>query len=613
MSKQQLYINGVAVDMPTEEIKVKVASNVLADADKVKTAHSYNVALPRTMTNDNVFALAYLPQANTAGVATHTYLTASLYVDGIPLFSEGKAVLTSVDDKGYNLTLLWGIIDVLDKIKAEDLNLCDLPKSVYWNEATMAAWSVLPQIDSIWTYESGMDATIYNTLDSDSKALADTKPWVMTCVTAGAILLKLQQVYGLQLDLSPAFVTRRNLIAHPLTTLKAMCDDEMLYFMLNATQYSSGGHWSIGLGTFTQTGGFTNYATNPLPGAQYASNAHIANDIFRPNGNVDALFALTEAHVVRMRVHGSSALCPHVIINAREDLSDYSVYGTYNAGTGLYDIDHEWTNITFRYNYAAFTIQSTTFPTTEPSGVNIQVEIDIDKLGEVRIGDYWEKVRNYPNVGIIDYLTELLAHCGAYIVGSIGKADRLRIVTYDEVLAATPQLLDIQGVGEIAMAVDDFAQENIYIHADNDDGGALQPYTASGKVIVYDTTLKAERDAFKSEFKVPKGTFVELWRVDGQKAEWSANGDYIGGEVEPNKFGNNGQDFESVLGGYYGGYRSMMAHPKRITITTRLSVLELLNFSFERPVYIKQTGRTYLVESVENEQGDDYKLTLIQI
>jgi hypothetical protein len=237
----------------------------------------------------------------------------------------------------------------------------------------------------------------------------------------------------------------------------------------------------------------------------------------------------------------------------------------------------------------------------------------MDKLGEVRIGDYWDKWRNYPNVGIIDYLTELLAHCGAYIVGSIGKADRLRIVTYDEVIAATPQLLDIQGVSEITMAVDDFAQENIYTHADNDDGGALQPYTASGKVIVYDTTLKAERDAFKSEFKVPKGSFVELWRVDGSKAEWSASGDYIGGEVEPNKFGNNGQDFESVLGGYYGGYRSMMAHPKRITITTRLSVLELLNFSFERPVYIKQTGRTYLVESVENEQGDDYKLTLIQI
>ena len=117
MRKQQLYINGKAVDMPADEIKIKVESNIFNDADKIKTAHSYNIALPRTMTNDSIFLDAFVPSADTGGKSTHRYLTASLHVDGVPLFSNGRAVLTSVDDKGYNLTLLWGILGVFDEIQ----------------------------------------------------------------------------------------------------------------------------------------------------------------------------------------------------------------------------------------------------------------------------------------------------------------------------------------------------------------------------------------------------------------------------------------------------------------------------------------------------------------
>ena len=97
---QQLFIRGMAVDMPADEIKINVASNLFSDADKIKTAHSYNVALPRTANNDSIFALAFLPASETRGVSTHCYLPASLFVDGVPLFEQGQAVLTSVNDRG---------------------------------------------------------------------------------------------------------------------------------------------------------------------------------------------------------------------------------------------------------------------------------------------------------------------------------------------------------------------------------------------------------------------------------------------------------------------------------------------------------------------------------
>ena len=45
----------------------------------------------------------------------------------------------------------------------------------------------------------------------------------------------------------------------------------------------------------------------------------------------------------------------------------------------------------------------------------------------------------------------------------------------------------------------------------------------------------------------------------------------------------------------------------------RLTVLELLAVDFTAPVHINQLNRDYLIESIENESGEIYKLKLIQI
>ena len=237
MNNQQLYINDVAVDMPSESIKIKVASNLLADVDKVMTAHSYSIHLPRTMTNDNVFALAYVAGASTGNISTHCYLKASLYIDGIPLFEGGKAVLNEVDDDGYNLNLYWGLIDVFDEIKREGLQLCDLPLSSHWNEQTMATWGTLTKWylgDNPPVYNGGMNDAIYATLDDDSKAEADTKPWTMPFVFASSIMNKISAVYGLTFDYSTEFQNRMANLVHPLTTLKTICKGEKLTFEIGA-------------------------------------------------------------------------------------------------------------------------------------------------------------------------------------------------------------------------------------------------------------------------------------------------------------------------------------------------------------------------------------------
>lgn len=57
----------------------------------------------------------------------------------------------------------------------------------------------------------------------------------------------------------------------------------------------------------------------------------------------------------------------------------------------------------------------------------------------------------------------------------------------------------------------------------------------------------------------------------------------------------------------------MVARPKEVEVVMRLSVLDLLTFDFERPVYINQLGRKYMIKTLESDQGDNYKFTLIQM
>lgn len=625
MSKQQLYINDVAVDMPSEEIKIKVASNILADADKVMTAHSYNIALPRTMNNDNIFALAYAPTADTGGKTTHTYLKASLHVDGVPLFVDGQAVLTSVGDKGYNINLFWGLLGIFDKIKEEDLDLCDLPMSKYYPYPanTDGLWIKLTEHFTVNAYNSGMNTDIYNGLDSDSKELADKYPWGLFVYEANDLLNFITDVYGLTLDISPIAQQRIDKLRHPLTTLKSLADGEKVIINLKgAWNYWQGdGRYYIGFQQPTMLDPETiDFASYP-----FVTNVHSATEKWQANNAISIaqdnianpyrsrVFNRTKISVEKVRVYGTinTPLSFDVMVNNDTQTSHAS-------SATVQSIDYTWQE-GFDVNETQPFIWLDPSPqqsASASSGINLNVEITINKIGDIGTTQWWNNIRNYPQMGVIDYLSELLAHIGGVIVGSVNVPNQLRIMTFDEIAQRSAVNYDVQGVESISMTLDDLAQKNNYTHKENDDAGL--PYDASGVIYTNDATLKIERKAYDSKFKVPRNTIVRLWEIendsDGNKAKWNGGSDYIcGWDEDANICRNTGQDFARTIASYYIGYESAVNRPKVVEVKVKLSILELLAFDFARPVYINQLGRSYLVESIESDKSDIYKLTLIQI
>ena len=632
MSKQQLYINDVAVDMPTEEIKIKVASNILADADKVMTAHSYNIALPRTMTNDNIFALAFAPTADTGGKTTHTYLKAALHVDGVPLFVDGQAVLTSVDDKGYNINLYWGLLNLFEKIKEEKLNLCDLPASAYWDESK-ARWIYLQQYDpSLPEYVSGMTQEIYNSLEEDSKEMVGKSPWILPSVPATTILSDITSIYGLTLRYTNLADERISQLWHPLTTRRGIANGEQILVNGIVQMHNMSVSGNQYVPTFMPPQTDPQHAFNILfaplllpdtpPTLNHsATNNYIANDcmtigIGTQNERTGYMIANCDVKVTRVRIFGA---LPYPCVIYLPKLNNRRIASTYDPSSPqphTYDFDiRDDFSVSAGEDIVLLADEWDEPESSFQSGIlNIQLTID----GATALQKYypWDYVRNYPAIEITKYISELLAHIGGCIVGSVATDNTLKIATLDEICENEPINLDTYGVIKIEMTFGDLAQKNIYKHKENNDVGT--EWLADGVIYTNDSTLALERTAFDSKFKVPLQGKVLLWEVteenDEKKASWNNAGDYIAGYIEnANVIVNTGQDFATTISDYYTKYEEITTHPKTIEVTVRLSVFELKDFDFARPVYINQLGRSYLVESIESDKSDIYKLKLIQI
>lgn len=605
MSKQQLYINGKAVDMPSEEIKIKVESNLFSDADKIMTAHSYTFTLPRTMTNDSVFMHAYTPTVITGGNTTHTYLKASLHVDGLPLFDDGQAVLTKVDEKGYNLNLAWGLIGVFDIIKEEGLKLYELPLSQYWDESTMATWTQLAKNDAL-PYASGMDDAIYNTLDSDSKAQVDKLPYKLQWFdlignTASSILRKIQQVYGMTIELSHWAQKALKYLVYVPTSLNNMVGDEQFNLHLQATLLRRG----------------SDYTYTWMPVATYSNQQfydNLVNKVSEPMENI--YYSKNTCVAKEIVIRGTASANFYVVSPTNE-----TIYATYQGGQ--YVINQTWYDVEIKEGYRFATVASASSYVTSSDTISVVAHITLAGAGDVKRGDWWCWERNYPNMTVMDFLSELMAHCNGVIVGSVTKPDHIKILQLDEVAEATPQTLDVQGVSSVEMTMNDLAQKNEYKHTENDD--TTPSYEASGVTYTHDTTIKHQRDAFKSGFKVSRSSLVKLFEVEknennsNYKARWAGRGDYlmvyntdeyVGSQPSVNGYGAS---FDLIIDRYYQNFERMTRRPKVIEATARMTVLDVLRFDMARPVHITQLASNYLCLSLEGQGNDMYKLRLIQL
>lgn len=631
MSRQQLYIEGRLVDMPNDDIKIKVASNIFSDISKVATAHSYSIALPRTITNDDIFALAYVVGADTGGKTTHKYLKASLYMDGVPLFVDGQAVVNKVDDKGYNLNLFWGLLDVFNDIKNEGLKLCDLPLSAHWNEE-WGDWYTLNRTNGV-AYDSGMNQTIFDNCDQDSRVLASTHPWNSPYTTMWVILQKIAQVYGITFTYSPKILAEIQALCHPLTSLNRKCKDEIVTCQLVSAVYDRVGYYQDKGLTWSpyRTTNNRTILDNCIKiyGYEGADSGREGKDnTFETRGKL----AFGEFHIYGSANHDFCITFNEdwvnkckVTIGGNPELYDATSeewkVNAVDNGDGTWSVDINFYNM----SYEGFLPRPRLVGGWWLSGTtpvhDIKCDFEITECADAVVGRPYSYVRNYPSMSIMDYLKEMMAHTGAFIVGSITKPNSIQFISLDEVVNKTPVSTDMIGLSSINMALQDIGQKNTYTHKENDDDNL--PYDASGVIYSNDETLEFEKKGFESKFKVPRNNFFKQWEIETitegddegkYKAKWVKAGDYICGfDLTTMGLANTGQDFATLIERNYQAYERIINRPKVIEVVVRKNILELLNLDFTKPIYINQLATTFVIDNIATDNGEQYKLTLVRI
>ena len=137
MTTYELYINDILCDLSSDEVVTLLyQSPIFSSLDSIQSNRSYNVALPPTPTNMQAIGQAARPDVDAD--APYVRLPAALYQDGVPLFTQGFAVVTDIADT-INVTLTWGNVDNFQPLF--DNGLRDLGPQLEELEAERIDWN----------------------------------------------------------------------------------------------------------------------------------------------------------------------------------------------------------------------------------------------------------------------------------------------------------------------------------------------------------------------------------------------------------------------------------------------------------------------------------------
>lgn len=120
---QELYIEGVRVDLQPEIITLQYRSNLFSSIDKITSSNSLTIRLPKTPTNNKVMNFSGIPFSE--GIARKWY-NAVYCRNGIQLI-RGKLALLSANKEEYEVAIIWGIIERLSEWNNSDFTLRDIP------------------------------------------------------------------------------------------------------------------------------------------------------------------------------------------------------------------------------------------------------------------------------------------------------------------------------------------------------------------------------------------------------------------------------------------------------------------------------------------------------
>lgn len=648
MTTYELYINDILCDLSSDEvITLLYQSPIFSSLDSIQSNRSYNIALPPTPANMRAIGQAARPDVDAD--APYVRLPAALYQDGVPLFTQGFAVVTDIADT-INVTLTWGNADNFQPLF--DANLRDLGPQletagedyIEWNEDSAILKKGSAPSGGVVSYPSvafwGIDFGM---------GLSNPK-YLHPAIDVWRILYSIQQAHGIAIEDSQRLYGTSEL--PPIVPLVSKNGDEVsnkteaLRFTANLTNFRDKIYGVLGRGSIIQDPQNIAYGscTTKFDRADY--KVHIT---INPNDGAGSYSYFADTLTGWEIPEAMNLMLTEVdanggIVKSTALSTSYNVEYLGITDSGLRK---------YRFDFLALNTIYTLTETTEillhyevQTGVVFSYSNPYSKTLTVNIWANWEDCAfptkfpiapNLPDISQGDFILAMMSMQGLFAYADKGSPNTIKLISIDDIIANVQKndiidwsdrviLNDIHRVDmpdASVFTIDDLAQSNI-LDYDNDDDVKTDTH---GTITIQNENIEKETELVELPFSASENAttdgvncaVVPLYedqstedkeniiysecspRILAWKDDQTYNSSAIcTGRFDPwMKFGGDG----GIVKTRYASYQKVVDRLRIITIRAKLTALDLYNLDYTKPVYIAQFGQIFAIYSVET--GED--------
>lgn len=636
MTTYELYINDILCDLSSDEvITLLYQSPIFSSLDSIQSNRSYNIALPPTPANMRAIGQAARPDVDAD--APYVRLPAALYQDGVPLFTQGFAVVTDIADT-INVTLTWGNADNFQPLF--DANLRDLGPQleaagedyIEWNEDSAILKKGSAPSGGVVSYPSvafwGIDFGM---------GLSNPK-YLHPAIDVWRILYSIQQAHGITIEDSRRLYGTLELPPIvPLVSKKADYKHNYAYKSnsespISINLYFNGDDQAGIAGFPSGTMGFKNNGATTIKLSISSSNA----DNFYVRFNWPS-YGEERNGTTTMSIYGTRYTGERDVL--------YKATSPYNTKNGKVLFNNLALDINEAFKYIGFNVsfQSSDVLPDEYLVGDVLVFGDFDNF-EITYPNPFYVAPNLPDISQGDFILAMMNMQGLFAYADKDNPNTIKLISIDDIIANVQKndiidwsdrviLNDIHRVDmpdTSVFTIDDLAQSNI-LDYDNDDDVKTDTH---GTITIRNENIEKEAELVELPFSASENAttggvncaVVPIYEDDGKGGAnysecsprilaWKDDQTYNSsaictGRFDPwMKFGGDG----GIVKTRYASYQKVVDRLRIITIRAKLTALDLYNLDYTKPVYIAQFGQIFAIYSVETGEDDICDCQLLKL
>lgn len=628
MTTYELYINDILCDLSSDEVVTLLyQSPIFSNLDSIQSNRSYNIALPPTPANMRAIGQAARPDVDVD--APYVRLPAALYQDGVPLFTQGFAVVTDIADT-INVTLTWGNVDNFQPLF--DANLRDLGPQleefgadhIDWNENTAIlegnTTSKYPDV-AFWGVNFGM-------------GLSNPK-YLHPSVQVKTILSAIEKYNGVTIDGKERLAYSKNL--GPIIPLVSKNGDETSgkaeKTVATFQPVNNAGYTILQVSSISQGSQYMNATTYSIQGAKYVEIRISAGETRTSLSDSDltdvkigicagADYGNLIAKVGYQGFRGPNDFLmwvPDSTVVLSEELGNLPEDDQISIVIASKELASRFNNMNFSLSMVAYPRDEVYFPSIFPVAPNL------------------------PDMSQGDFILALMSMNGLFAYADKDSPNTIKLISIDDIIANVQNNDIIDWSDRVILndfhrvdmpdasifAIDDLAQSNI-LDYDNDDDVKTDTY---GTITIRNENIEKETELVSLPFSASENAttdgvncaVVPIYEDNGKGGAnysecspriLSGRGAFMSGIArcigvfDPwMKFGGE----EGIVKTRYASYQKVVDRLRIITIRAKLTTLDLYNLDYTKPVYIAQFGQIFAIYSVETGENDICDCQLLKL